>query len=302
LLFDTSTVRGNLREIPLASGESAGVPRWLTRGSSIDRQPQYSPDGEWVIFTSDRIGNLDLWKVSTQTGAVKRITEDSAQDWDPTFSPDSKHILWSSDRTGHFEIYMADADGNGARQVTNDGVDAENPTITPDQHWIVHGSYHPNKKGLWKIHPDGSGATRIFSGVIQVPELSPDGKYVCVGVFKGTLNEPFVSLQVVRLEDGAHFELDPGVTNSTVSGGRCRWMPDGKQVAYLDQNEQGAWGIYVQDFIPGRNTSSSRKPIAGFDLDSPTESFGISPDGSRITICQREASSSLVLAENPPLN
>ena len=99
------------------------------------------------------------------------------------------------------------------------------------------------------------------------------------------------------------FELQPGVTNSyVVSGGRCRWLPGGKQIAYLDKNELGAWGVYVQDFIPGQNTFSSRKPIAGFDLDSPTESFGISPDGSRVTICQREQSSSLVLAEHPPLD
>jgi hypothetical protein len=58
----------------------------------------------------------------------------------------------------------------------------------------------------------------------------------------------------------------------------------------------------VQDFIPGQNTSSTRKPIAGFDPDSPTESFGISPDGTGITLCEREQSSSLVLAENPPLD
>jgi eukaryotic-like serine/threonine-protein kinase len=303
LLFDVSSVRENLREIASTLDAAQGVPRWLTRGNSNDRQPQYSPDGEWIIFSSDRNGNLDLWKLSTKTGGVRRITEDAARDWDPTFTPDGKHILWSSDRTGHFEIYIADADGNGARQLTSDGVDAENPTVTPDGRWIVHSSYNPNKSGLWKIHPDGSGATRFFSGVVQVPELSPDGKYVSVGIFKRRVNETSVTLEVIRMEDGTIFELQPGVTNSfTVSGGRCRWMPEGKRIAYLDINEQGAWGIYVQDFIPGQNTSSTRKPIAGFDPDSPTESFGISPDGSHITICQRENSSGLVLAENVSLN
>jgi serine/threonine protein kinase len=303
ILFDASAARGNLREFTLTTEISAGSARWLTRGNSNDRQPQYSPDSEWIIFSSHRNGNLDLWQLSTKSGGVRRITEDTAQDWDPTFTPDGKHILWSSNRAGHFEIYFADVDGTGSRQLTSDGLDAENPSVTPDGRWVVYGSYNPNKSGVWKIRPDGAGATRIFTGVVQIPEVSPDGKYVCVGVFQRTLAETSVSLRVVRMEDGAQFQLNPVITNSltAISGGRCRWMPDGKRVAYVDKNEEGAWGIYVQDFIPGQNTINSRKPIVGFDPDSPTESFGISPDGSRITICQREESSSLVLAENPPL-
>jgi Tol biopolymer transport system component len=283
---------------------SAPIARWLTRGSSNDRQPAYSPDGQWVIFSSDRYGNLDLWELSTRNGAVRRITEDAAQDWDPGFTPDGKHILWSSNRSGHFEIYIADADGSGARQLTSDGVDAENPTATPDGNWIVYGSFNPDKNGVWKIHPDGSGATRIFSGVVQLPELSPDGKYVSVGVFKRSINETSVDLRVVRMEDGATFVERNGVTQSLIDvlGGRSRWMPDGKRIAYVDKNEAGAWGVYVQDFVSGQDTSASRKSIAGFDPDSVTESFGISPDGTRITICEREESSGLVLAENTPLD
>ena len=299
LLFDAATSRANLREFSFTPDGPNGTARWLTRGSSNDRQPDYSPDGEWIIFSSDRSGNLDLWKVSTTDGTVRRITEDSAQDWDPTFTPDGKHILWSSNRTGHFEIYIADADGSAARQLTSDGVDAENPTVTPDGKWIVYGSFNPKKTGIWKIRPDGSGALLIFSGIIQVPQLSPDGEYVSVDVFKRTLAEESVSLQVLRMKDGARFTVQPSTQSLLdIAGGRSRWMPGSKQIAYVDINAEGAWGIYLQDFIPGKDTIGYRKPLVGFDPDSPTESFGISPDGSSITICQIEESSSLVLAEN----
>jgi len=136
VVFDSFSSRENLREVSL-SDKTAPRYRWLTRGNSQDRQPVYSPDGEWVLFTSNRSGNLDLWEVSTSSGALKRITEDAADDWDPAFSAEGKKILWSSNRSGHLEIWMADADGSGARQVTNDGVDAENPTATRDGQWIV---------------------------------------------------------------------------------------------------------------------------------------------------------------------
>ena len=43
-------------------------------------------------------------------------------------------------------------------------------------------------------------------------------------------------------------------------------------------------GVYVQDFIPGQKTSSTRRRLAGFDPENPTESFALSPDGSRITL------------------
>lgn len=303
LLFDAAASRANLREFALTPAGSNATARWLTRGNSNDRQPAYSPDGQWIIFSSDRTGNLDLWKVSTKDGTVRRITEDSAQDWDPTFTPDGKHILWSSNRNGHFEIYFADADGSAVRQLTADGVDAENPTVTPDGRWIIYGSFNPNKSGIWKIRPDGSGASRIFPGIIQIPELSPDGNYVSVGVFKRTLAEESVSLQVIRIKDGARFIMQPSTLSLLdIAGGRSRWIPGGKQIAYVDRNAEGAWGIYVQDFIPGKETIGYRKPVAGFDPDSPTESFGISPDGSYITICQIEESSSLVLAENVRLD
>ena len=62
--------------------------RWLTRGNTTDRQPTYSPDGQWVAFSSNRGGNLDLWAVNRATGAVRRLTDDAADDWDVSYSPD----------------------------------------------------------------------------------------------------------------------------------------------------------------------------------------------------------------------
>ena len=67
----------------------------LTQGRQADRQPVYSPDGRWILFTSDRSGNLDLWMVSTTTGELRQITDDAADDWDPAFGPDG-HLYWSS--------------------------------------------------------------------------------------------------------------------------------------------------------------------------------------------------------------
>jgi Tol biopolymer transport system component len=89
---------------------------------------------------------------------------------------------------------------------------------------------------------------------------------------------------------------------ATLAGslGRCRWMPDGKSLAYIDSNERGGLGIFVQDFIPGKDTYATRRAIAGFDPDKETETFAISPDGKFITLSELELPSSLVRVENVP--
>jgi len=305
LLLQSSSMRQNLRQFALTESTSTG--RWFTRGNSADRQPVYSPDGKRILFSSIGSGNLDLMEITVETGAVKRITDDAADDWDPAYSRDGKHILWSSNRDGHFEIWIASTDGSDARRITNDGMDAENPTITPDHRWILYNSYNPEKFGVWKIHPDRTGEARLVSGLTQWPETSPDGKHVAYTWYKQSMVDSAVYIHVTEIETGKRVEFEvkaEGGTKGTTSlfgiAGRCRWMPDGKAIAYVDSNETGQLGVFVQDFIPGQDTFAARRAIAGFDPDKHTETFGISPDGKFITLAELEILSSLVRVENVP--
>jgi eukaryotic-like serine/threonine-protein kinase len=302
LVFDGRSLRENLQEFPLAAAKAI-VPaaRWLTQGNSTDRQPVYSPDGEWVAFSSTRSGNLDLWEVSTRTGSVRRLTDDDAEDWDPAFLRDGKRLIWSSNRSGAFEIWSAESDGSSARQLTRDKQDAENPTATPDGNWIVFTQVTGPGMGLWKIHPDGSGAAKLFSGNTLLPEVSPDGQYVS---YRTNLRTDLTAIRVVRVSDGsaAPFEAQVQVRSgfSANSVGRSRWMPDGRSLVFVGQDESGAYGLYAQDFEPGQDTSKTRHRLVGFDPGTATESFGISPDGTRITIAGWEQVFSLMVAEHVP--
>lgn len=300
VVFDSCSPRASLREIAAGVPPPAGA-RWLTRGNANDRQPAYSPDGEWVVFSSNRSGNLDLWQVSQRTGVVRRLTEDAAEDWDPAFMPDGHHIVWSSNRSGHFEVWTANADGTGALQITHDGVDAENPTATPDGQWIVYVSTNPEKAGIWKIRPNGRDARRLIGGTYAMPEVSPDGRYA---LYSSNYMTGRVPLRVIEVETGklVPFEIEIAVPagKPRVALGRARWMPGGRAIAFIGQDEDGVAGIYVQDFAPGKDTRATRRKLGGFDAELATESFGISPDGSRIVIASWEQLFSLMLAERLP--
>ena len=297
VVFDTRSPRQNLREVNLAGAAADG--RWLSRGESTDRQPVYSPDGEWVAFSSNRGGGMNLWLVSTVTGNLRRVTEADVN-WDPAFARDGRRLFWSSNRGGNFEIWTADVDGSGPRQVTRDGGNAENPTATADGQWVVYSSGNPEKAGLWKIHPDGTGASQLVKGRVSLPDVSPDGRHVTYRVFSGKY--PAV-VRVVRLEDGQAEPFEIAVDarrRTTITLGRARWMPDGKAIAFVGQDETGASGIYVQDFVPGQDTAATRRKLAGFDPDVAAESFGLSPDGTRLVVAGWVQLFSLMEAERLP--
>ena len=291
LVMGVASRRQNLREVDLVDGAAAGKPRRVTRGSSTDRQPVFSRDGRWMLFSSNRGGNLDLWKLSVETGAIRRVTEDDDADWDPAFTADGANILWSTDRGGHFEIWTCAADGTGARQLTQDGVDAENPTATPDGQWIVYNSINPEHVGLWKIHLDGTGAQRLVPGSWSVPDVSPDGRHVA---FR-TSTEPR-ALSVARVDDG-EIVAGPWELPGSQTSGRARWMPDGRHLLFTGLNASGNRGIFIQEFSAGRDTRSTRRPLHGFDEDQPPESFGVSPDGRRLVYSSADILESLMLVE-----
>jgi len=301
LVLDHNAVTAGLTLEKIAPGPDPD-PVTLTRGLSIDRQPAFSPDGRYVVFSSNRSGQLDLWVLDTLTGVTNQLTDDPALDWDPGFTPDGDHVLWSSNRGGHLEIWMAQRDGSNARQVSHDGVDAENPTMTPGGEWVVYGSSNGDKTGIWRVHPDGTGAAQIAAGSLTVPDVSPDGRYAL-----GVRLNPEATLVRVEVHDIARAEPVPfaielpfDIRVNVVVIGRGRWMPDGNAIAFVGTDEHHYTGIFVQDFVPGKDTRASRRALSGFSGEYDNESFDISPDGKTLVVSRVQQMRSLMLAEGLP--
>ncbi|HYW41348.1 MAG TPA: hypothetical protein VE959_00745 [Bryobacteraceae bacterium] len=83
--------------IPAAGGES----EQLDSNVGYDDGPDYSPDGKWIYFNSDRSGSWDVWRIPADGAGpgdqkAEQVTSDEMEDWFPHPSPDSKWLLFLS--------------------------------------------------------------------------------------------------------------------------------------------------------------------------------------------------------------
>ena len=102
--------------------------------SCPDDGPDYSPDGQWIYFNSDRAGGGgNIWRIPADGGGpndekAERITDDALEDWFPHPSPDGKQLLFLSfpagtkghnDRTARVQLRMiADLATTARRRAT----------------------------------------------------------------------------------------------------------------------------------------------------------------------------------------
>jgi Tol biopolymer transport system component len=112
-------------------GDSAGAGRLerLTSDRYEDVDPTISPDGQTVVFSSDRTpfgrdGSHNLFALDLPTGAIRYLTYGDWRDETPRFAMPSAgdsdttppRIYFSSDRDGSFQAYSIDLTGAGRRE------------------------------------------------------------------------------------------------------------------------------------------------------------------------------------------
>jgi Tol biopolymer transport system component len=168
---------------------------------SYNAEATISSDG-WIVFTSTRDGDLDLYKMRLDGSGLVRLTATEGYDGGAFFSADGKRIVFRASRPandaeradyrsllarklvrpGKLEIYTMDADGTNVRQVTRLGAASFAPFLHPDGKRIVFASNVGDPTGrnfdVYIVNDDGSGLERIttnetFDGF---PMFSPDGK------------------------------------------------------------------------------------------------------------------------------
>ncbi len=85
----------------------------LTYRSSVDEYPSFSPDGRFIIFSSDRYGgNRDPFIIDSVEGKMIHMRIAGSSDYFPSFSPDGKLVLFQGSFTGNWGVYTIPSSGD----------------------------------------------------------------------------------------------------------------------------------------------------------------------------------------------
>lgn len=178
--------------------------RQLTDLDGYDAEATLSPNGDRIVFTSTRSGDLELFTMKIDGTDVRQITDELGYDGGAFFSPDGSKIIWRASRpktdeeiakyTGlleeglveptNMELFVANADGSDMRQITDLGNANWAPFFHPSGEKVLFASNHMSERGfpfnLFMINLDGSGLEQVTfdEAFDSFPMFSYDGKYL----------------------------------------------------------------------------------------------------------------------------
>ncbi|HEY1765850.1 MAG TPA: biopolymer transporter TolR [Opitutaceae bacterium] len=106
----------------------------------------WSPDGKLLVFTGQRNGAFDIYRVPAAGGPEVRLTSNTGLNDGSEYTPDGKTIFFISNRTGRMQIWRMNADGSDQTQMTDDAYNNWFPHVSPDGKTIVFISFPPETK------------------------------------------------------------------------------------------------------------------------------------------------------------
>ena len=160
----------------------------ITNNASIDGEPNYSPNGSSIVFSTNRDGNFEIYRMTGNGGNLVRLTNNSTEDSLPYYSPEGLSIVFVSNRDGNNEIYKMNADGSNQVRLTNDSASDSSPAVSPNGLKIIFissRSGNGNEK-IFSMNSDGSNQQVLSDAPTISPcynrlDYSPDGSKIIFG-------------------------------------------------------------------------------------------------------------------------
>lgn len=259
-LFLWFVISSKLASDPASIERTGQVTSW----SGLDFYPSISPDGNSIVYSSDRSGSFEIYvKQLVQSAREVQLTSDGGQNFQPKFSPDGSMVAYHSKRRGG--IWVIPTSGGTAKQVSDFG---SAPAWSPDGSQIAFQSDPLNDLGsnvrnamppstIW-IVPSRGGEPRQVTrpgdppGGHGAPSWSPDGKTIVFDT--NDWNSSMLAWVNVETGEIKRHESEMNAASDAV------YMPDGQSIIFIAES-----GLSIQSLPLSSSGEVAGKPVKLFD-------------------------------------
>jgi gamma-glutamyltranspeptidase/glutathione hydrolase len=197
----------------------------VTSGGAWDREPAWTTDGAAIVFSSDRSGNFDLWRVAVgangANGEPERLTTSPQADGEPAVSADGR-IFFVRGRLGAATLWMRAANGTESR-VSKDRAVERWPAVSADGSKLAYVAIGDATRRLHvRTIESGRDTVVLADPRIEHPSWSPTGDRIA-----WTATGPRGAVYVSPA-DGRY------VNFVSARHAESAWNPDGKSLALAE--------------------------------------------------------------------
>ncbi|MCK4546389.1 MAG: PD40 domain-containing protein [Candidatus Eisenbacteria sp.] len=189
LVFDRNISSTGKRAVVEARGDiwtlpaKKGSPVNLTRTNGIaERDPAWSPDGQWIAYFSDETGDYELYLAQSDgLGETRKLTDEGkGYLYDPLWSPDSKWVaFWDLEGS----LYIHNVDKGRIRTIHRTPGGYRAPVSwSSDSNWLAFAFSETSRKpfSIWLYNVDKDKKHRVTEGMFNDtwPTFDREGKYL----------------------------------------------------------------------------------------------------------------------------
>ena len=257
-----------LSRIAFASDRSGARELWLMRWDGSEAQqltnhrsialgPAFSPDGQWLAFTSYLRGKPQLFALRPTQGYIKPVSTLPGVNSSPSFSPDGRRIAFAAGDDGNTDIYVTDINGATPERLTVTRAIETQPAWSPNGRQIAFTSTLSGSPQIYVMDAEGTNVRRVTTTDAFADEAAwaPDG----VRIAYTTLVDRVFQVAILDLRDGSRTVVaGPGSNESPA------FSPDGTSLAFVSTRTgskqifvTGPDGVPVQITRAGNNTGPS---------------------------------------------
>jgi len=205
----------------------------------------------WVVWSSSRLGNHDLFAMKTDGSGLRRLTQGDEVDWFPRFSPDGRQVLFTRSKRGwvseqdanrpeKWDLYLVPFEGGAPKRAVEG---ASWGTWIDAGHILFARGTRVLKRNLAQGEEElllDSTQSGLEGAELQNPNLSPDGKYLAI------------TLRGSRRETGV-FNLASRTWTKTGEGCQVNWvLPRSDRILWVNQSGNGGSEVLSRAMRDGR--------------------------------------------------